>query len=100
MAEYIELNEAFETITNFAGRAGSKAEYSAYWKSAKALKTIPIADVAEVRHGKWIFINQAKACFNAPYGDISKCSLCGHKVDVSETNFNYCPQCGAKMDKE
>jgi len=29
-----------------------------------------------------------------------KCSACGFVVDVSEENFNFCPNCGAMMSHE
>ena len=51
------------------------------------LKETPAADVAEVKHGEWV------------YGefDIPHCSECG--VEVMPNNVsNYCPHCGAKMD--
>lgn len=55
------------------------------------VKNIPVADVAEVKHGKW---------------DINKnCSVCGvYKfegldADVwADWDIDYCPHCGAKMD--
>ena len=50
------------------------------------LARIPSADVAPIRHGRW-------DC------DISGawCSVCG---EYSEGEWNYCPNCGAKMDGE
>ena len=33
-------------------------------------------------------------------GNIYRCSQCGHHVDNKEGLPNYCPNCGAKMDKE
>jgi hypothetical protein len=47
--------------------------------------------------GKWIWINQAKGYLEPPYGDTCKCSLCEFEIDVSESNYNFCPNCGAKM---
>ena len=96
MPKYIEREVAMEVIANVSFYLNPLC----LKEQRKKIKAIPTADVAEVKHGKWIFINQAKSYFDAPYGDISECSLCGHKVDVSETNYNYCPNCGAKMDKE
>ena len=47
--------------------------------------------------GKWIWINQATGYLEPPYGDTCKCAICEFEIDVSETHFNYCPHCGAKM---
>lgn len=62
----------------------------------------PAADVAEVRHGRWIGIDSS---FWKPThrGDIPvfrktyRCSECRRRTAIAE---NYCPNCGAKMDKE
>jgi hypothetical protein len=47
--------------------------------------------------GEWIWINQAKGYLEPPYGDTCKCSLCEFVIDISESNYNFCPNCGAKM---
>ena len=57
----------------------------------------PAADVAPVRHGRWI----------DAYPDIEPnpmfmygiCSECGFEQGISKY-LNYCPNCGAKMDGE
>lgn len=50
---------------------------------------IPAADVAPVRHGKWI-------PFHAEFaGDIQNCSIC--EIGFAARTF-YCPHCGARMD--
>ena len=47
---------------------------------------LPAADVAEVRHGRWIE--------KAPHPYCSECFVeCRDKTP-------YCPNCGARMDKE
>ena len=57
---------------------------------------IPAADVAPVRHGRWI--EQEKYTFGVMYD----CSICGDRIlDNGHYNghsWNYCPNCGAKMD--
>lgn len=51
------------------------------------------ADVVEVRHGRWV----GRGSIADPY---IKCSLCGQEKPILLGNFkfNYCPNCGAKMD--
>lgn len=51
---------------------------------------VPSADVAPVRHGKWIDITDSH---------IGTCSLCGDRWS-SVDMMNYCPNCGARMDGE
>lgn len=91
MAEYINRDEFFGTI---------------YWKYSygksglcrgvrdviQDIKDAPVADVAPIVHGKLI---DNKYCVF--------CSVCGYHwyhCDDGIQEFNYCPNCGAKMDKE
>ena len=58
------------------------------------IRGVPAADVALVVHGRWIEDH-----------DYLKCPKCGVMVEWDFTffdigNWNYCPNCGAKMDKE
>ena len=49
----------------------------------------PAADVVEVRHAKWVSSEQ--------YNGRPECPVCFY---VTDEKTNYCPHCGAKMDKE
>lgn len=53
------------------------------------IKAIPSADVAPVRHGRWVYNG-------IPDSILSGCSLCGFSCGAY--SFNYCPNCGARMD--
>lgn len=46
----------------------------------------PAADVVEVRHARWI-----------KHEGYDECEACRAKVICI---YNYCPNCGARMDKE
>lgn len=64
-----------------------------------ALSAVPAADVAEVRHGRWVFDGGDE------YADHYHCDQCGTKTDLcneiyTEQKPNYCPNCGARMGKE
>lgn len=51
----------------------------------------PTLDYAPVRHGEWL------GCEN--YNDIVQCSSCGLIRNIyKQEGWNYCPNCGAKMD--
>ena len=50
----------------------------------------PAADVAEVRHGHWVF----------KPGKIPYCSECKEYSDDGDKGATICPWCGAPMDKE
>lgn len=94
MDEYIEREAAIEEI--------EKREYFMLGNKTihvEAMKTFirnrPAADVAPVRHGRWI---EHKHFHHDNYIDSTyECSEC--KVEEPFTS-NYCPNCGAKMDGE
>ena len=63
----------------------------------KDVDAIPAADVAPVVHGRWI--EYTKVIIPEPYNKWEqawKCSECG--FDDGFVAYNYCPNCGAKMD--
>ena len=71
---------------------GSDREMYDAWKEIiDALKNLPVEDVEEVRHERWI--------------ENTFCSCCGGFDEDDEGNIiqsfhSYCPYCGARMDKE
>lgn len=87
MAEYIGRDVAFNAITDLAGKASTRSAYEAVWKSARALKKIPAADVAPVVHGRWVFGGDGCVI----------CSKCNEE-ESNDNHRNFCPNCGAKMD--
>lgn len=81
MSKYIDRDEAIEAlVSDYAYAAASIIE-----------KEIPIANVQKVRYGEWKEIRDA-------YGKLEGWihTECGREVKIKE---NYCPDCGAKMDK-
>ena len=61
------------------------------------LDRLPAADVVEVVHGEWI--EGAEHFTNGFYE--AECSVCGNYIRWNEGNsgeWNFCPNCGAKMD--
>ena len=57
----------------------------------------PTVDVAQVKHGRWI--EYTKVIIPEPYNKWEqawKCSECG--FDDGFVAYNFCPNCGAKMD--
>lgn len=95
MAEYIEREALIYAITSVAN-----GEFIRDFKSV-ALRIIseqPAADVEEIRHGKWKFVEGVEL-------GLSKymCSECGYNdifinAGVHRGVYRYCPQCGARMD--
>ena len=58
----------------------------------KLMEDAPAVDAVEVVHGRW---EQKKhKIFGNTYDYV--CSVCG--CDYALAEYNYCPNCGAKMD--
>ena len=53
---------------------------------------VPAADVVPVRHGRWI-----KTIGENGVTSACRCTICGYE-DNRYSLFNYCPNCGARMD--
>ena len=59
----------------------------------KEIAEFPAADVAEVRHGRWIdYAEGGKQC--------TACKGVFWHGEYNPIEPNYCPNCGARMDKE
>ena len=66
------------------------------------IKNIPTADVAPVRHGKWITTSGEVFPGSSQFLCYShKHEECGFQyIDMGENEYDFCPRCGARMDGE
>lgn len=83
MDEYIDREDYCKNLCHCHNEYCDK-ESCPIWKA-------PAADVAPVRHGKWIPFHSEIA------GDIWYCSACGIGFTA---RMAHCPRCGAWMDGE
>lgn len=83
MIEYIEREKVLSKAAPLAGCFSNMI-------SAYDVIMLPAADVAPVRHGRWLYHTLIDGHIHA------ECSEC-HKIRIID---NFCPNCGAKMDKE
>ena len=102
MAEYIDREAAIDAITDFAGKAPTRSAYDAIWKSARALRKIPTADVVPVVCGQWTTKHYIDGIFEGTNFD--ECSACGYQRVFEDpalkTRYDYCPRCGAKLEQD
>ena len=85
---------------------------AAFWKSEvefrlsqiaeveRVIKSMPTVDAKPVRHGKFIGTEYDGYADGCPVYYEWKCSECGCIFEDDEPTYNYCPNCGAKMDGE
>lgn len=81
MSDYIEREAVLQRIESCAG--WSRPIESAY----KDIQAMLAADVAPAVHAHWYDVGSLSC----------RCSACGCKNNKETA---YCPNCGAKMDKE
>ena len=61
-----------------------------FYSIARIIMDAPTIDAVPVVHGRW-----------EKHGKHDwRCTVCKRGVPYSFTGFNYCPNCGAKMDGE
>lgn len=111
MADYIEREAALAAIRERCAPCGEGIE---------ALKSVPAADAAPVRYGKWEWREEWDIHPETHSCDLLSCGWyctgCGIELgeylskktnhyiclddDYCEPNLTFCPNCGAKMDLE
>lgn len=92
MAEYIEREAAIEAIMS----EPTEAHYPSWY--AEKIKAIPAADVATVRHGRWLSWDEL-------HGGNTRAKhvlgvFCSECIRQSDSKTRFCHNCGARMDKE
>lgn len=97
MAEYIEREAAIERLKRRRdSERFPKIKFAGLESAIFQVKHLPAADVVEVvRCGEWVQIGYDKAM------DRITCSCCKEYWNINDNDtetFNYCPNCGAKMD--
>lgn len=98
MAEYIDRDAVYTAFANACTdvlERASEIYYIAgfsYEHVIEILDDIPAADVAPVRHGQWV--KQDKYAFGTFYD----CSICDNRILDTGHSWNYCPNCGCRMD--
>lgn len=104
--EYIEREGAKELLRIWITDCvldGDNDAADCYRDCIDLLDSIPAADVVEVLHGQWDGEGDGYADGEIVI-DAWYCSECGYCIDdgTDDPNIlpNYCPNCGALMDKE
>ena len=96
MAEYVERKIATNIVGNINTSRICDDKDDIIEQAIGLLDHLPAADVAPVVHGEWI-----KRCITSVDSpDVSECFICKYPVSTMWGRTNYCPNCGAKMDRE
>lgn len=99
MTEYIEREAISEEIRKYYYKNPPNFSYGEGFdrgldRAQRAILDAPSADVASVRHGRWI-----------DKGEYAVCTECGGRSGIQYDGVEpiplmtqFCPNCGAKMD--
>ena len=89
MAEYIEREAAVRALTlHDCDSAGAKM----------AICDLPAADVAPVRHGRWLSWDELHGGNTLAKNVLGV--FCSECIRQSDSKTRFCHNCGARMDKE
>ena len=106
MKEYIEREAVLERL--------AKVDMDTYYgftaavqfgvnHAIQCIKEAPAAGVAPVRHGRWIFTEYefftCSVCGESYYNGAESTAQAESYLNSGHT-YKYCPNCGARMDKE
>ena len=115
MDEYIEREATIELLRSLGSRdyRREKGTIQEAIKMVSFPEYTPSADVAPVRHGRWLDRPKNQGLKDEEIGTVGMvggepwsscyCSECGEWLVASDeyaVKGNYCPNCGAKMDDE
>lgn len=95
MTKYIEREEVIRVCSRLRDKNLENYDmaFSLNW-ALQRIARIPVADVAPVVHGEWIWeepnsANRFRGCF-----------LCNKCFETMYTKKNFCPNCGADMGSD
>ena len=91
---YDRLKAIYDGLTYDEDKQICAGQLTTFTEAILRVKEAPAADVAPVVHGRWI--EKEKYTFGVMYD----CSICDNLILDNGHSWNYCPNWGAKMDKE
>lgn len=92
MTEYIDKQETIKKVCERCNiEFGDEPCEPSDCSILKRLLAIPAADVALVRHGRWVAETERT-------GNYAHCSMCSCRCRGYVPHYKYCPNCGARME--
>lgn len=71
-------------------------EYKGYFRHHNGLRQEPAIQV----HAAWCGVSYNSFADGNPIYEEWRCSNCGAEFEAEDLDWKFCPQCGAKMDRE
>ena len=90
MVEYVTKEQVLDWFRPY----GHMDEPIPFETMVSDLRDMPAADVAPVRHGRWMNANSRQKTY------LRRCAACGGLAYFCGIgcSYKYCPNCGAMMD--
>lgn len=85
MPRYIDAEALMQKFCKQCGVKDREYFCHAHCGDRMIIESIPTADVQSVKHGRWMYPFYCSECGFTPYYS-------------SDLAYNYCPNCGARMD--
>ena len=79
----MELNKTYDNMNAMGAQF-----YCGFMNAVHRIKDFPAADVAPVRHGRWLCVDT----------DTEQFFLCNRCKKKEYWESDYCPSCGCRMD--
>ena len=105
MSEYIERDKITQILQKEAANHYPTPYHVGLLAAARAIESIPAADVLPVTHGKWIEHNYDPEYLSCDFS-CSECNVYLEEYYFGEgqwpgkTDHYFCPNCGADMREE
>ena len=101
----IDADANIETMKKCATNPENEQALLCYRFAQRILEEAPTVDAEPVRHGEWV---KMRGMMPPEYMGLKECNKCGWHIhplgqtafDKRESEFRYCPRCGAKMNNQ
>lgn len=88
-----------DKVAHYADERYENVVYATTQAICKVVAEMPAADVQPVKRGKWNTHDVVKVlCSGKTLDGFCQCEACGDVFPLVYSEYNYCPNCGARMD--
>jgi len=95
MAEYVKREAAFRMFNRYFHKLNGEEAQALVSDMKQAFLELPYAEAEPMKHGRW-----ERLTYVMGWAKCSNCESTWELEKINAFNMDYCPNCGAKMDKE
>lgn len=95
----LNLIEHNDKVFHYADERYENVVYATTQAICKVVAEMPAADAQPVKRGKWNTHDVVKVlCSGKTLDGFCQCTACGDVFPLHYSEYNNCPNCGARMD--